>query len=169
MRLVLDGNLIDEHNQLVAELGDLIDKHGPDAPAAEEAAGRVVAHEQLVEDATVEFVFQAMGRGPWRKLHADHPPTEEQAAQGAGFDTDVFPFVAMAACLVSPKLTREQLEDLNDRVLDEVLFARLWGACLDVNVGEVVNRPGSAAARSVLRSVRLRSEQPSDSESVEAG
>lgn len=115
------------------------------SPDDETLAAELVALEDEVEAASTEFVFQ-VGRGLWRKLIADHPPTDEQKAQGAEFDVEEFPFVAMAEFLVEPVMSVEQLKQLNDEAFDEVKFSRLWGACLKAAVGGS-SRPSSEAAR----------------------
>lgn len=164
VRVVLDGDLLDEHAVLEAELATL----DPDSAEAAALAESIVALEDRVATAEVEFVFKGMGRGRWRKLAADHPPTDEQKVRGADFDVDVFPFLAMAESIVEPALTAEDLTALNDDVWDEATYQQVWGACLRANVAGALTRPESAAARSVLQNVRLRSVQPSDSESREA-
>lgn len=164
VRVVLDGDLLDEHAVLEATLATL----DPDSAEATALAERIVALEEQISAAEVEFVFKGMGRGRWRKLAADHPPTDEQKARGADFDVDVFPFLAMAESIVKPALTAEELTRLNDEVWDEQTYQQVWGACLRANVAGALTRPESAAARSVLQSVRLRSVQPSDSGSLEA-
>lgn len=108
-------------------------------------AADLVALEDEVAEASTEFVFQ-VGRGRWRKLMADHPPTDEQKAQGAEFDVDEFPFAAMAEFLVEPVMSAEQLKQLDDEAFDEVKFSKLWGACLKAAVGGQ-SRPSSEAAR----------------------
>lgn len=172
-RLCLDGDLLDEHQLLVEELGrarkDDERLNEPDrAPAIAE---QILELEDRIAAAETEFVFKAMGRGSWRKLVADHPPTPEQLAVDPQVDNDVevFPFEAMAASLEEPALTAADLRKLHDDVLDETQFQKLWTTCLVANLGTGVNRPESAAARSVLAAnARPKSEQPSDSESLEA-
>jgi hypothetical protein len=95
-------------------------------------------------------------------MMADHPPTNEQKAQGAEFDVEVFPFEAMAAFLVEPKMSVNDLVELNDSCLDEVKFSKLWGACLRAALGGA-SRPPSKAARSLL-SARGNSKPASSSE-----
>lgn len=143
--LVLDGDLIDQQEQLEEELSNL-DESSDEAVAVAE---QIVAVEAAMKAAEQEFVFKGMGRGRWRKMLADYPPTEDQAAQGAEFDVDEFPFYAMEASLVSPAMTVDQLKELNDESLDEVQFSLLWGACLRANLGGS-NRPSSEAARRIL-------------------
>lgn len=144
VRLLLDGDLVDQHEQMSAELGKL----NAESPEAKALAARVLDLESEMQKAEIEFVFQAMGRGRWLKMMADHPPTDEQAKQGAQFDTDTFPFVAMAECLVEPEVTVEALRTLNDEVLTEGQFGSLWASCLKANIGGG-SRPESLAAHAI--------------------
>lgn len=165
--IVLNGALLSAHEALLADLERAAEKFGGDSAEAADVAERLIASEATLAAAEQEYVFQAMGRGRWRKMKADHPPQEHQA--GAHFDLDEFPIKAMAASIVTPALTEDEIRHLVDEVLDEARFQKLWLACLDANLGEAVNRPESAAARFALRTVRHRSKQPSSSESDEAG
>lgn len=166
VKLCLDGDLLDEHAQLSERLAEAQatdeDTNEPDrAPAIAE---EIVALEQAIAEAEVEFVFRGMGRGRWRKMLADHPPTDAMKEDGAEFDVDEFPFEAMAACIVSPTLTVDQLKELNDESLDESQFSQVWNACLRVNLGGV-NRPSSEAARAIVQSSRGKSDSPGSLES----
>lgn len=170
--LVLDGGLLDEYAELEDQLAGLDEG----SPEALEVAEQIIAAEQALKAAEVEFVFQFNGRGRWNKMKADHPPSDEEAAAGAEFNLE-FPFHAMAACLVSPStieingdvvdLDVEGFERLNDELLDETQFTVLWAACARLYWGGRVTRPESQAARSILsgRNERPSSEQPSEQES----
>lgn len=157
VRLVLDGDLLDRQLQLNEQLAAAED----DSDAALAVAREIVELEAEIDEAGVEFVFRGMGRGRWRKLLAEHPPTDEQKTLGAEFDVDTFPFHAMAACLVEPALTVDDLQALEEDALDEVSFGQLWAACLKACLGSGANHPSSAAARRLLASVPPNSEQPS--------
>lgn len=150
VRLLLDGDLLDQHEQLSAEF----EADGENVELAE----RIVALEAEIRDAEVEFVFKGMGRGRWRALIAEHPPTDDQKAQGAEFNVDTFPFVAMAACLDEPRMTVDELKELNDRALTEVQFSHLWTGCLKAALGTGATVPSSEAARRHLANVRPNSE-----------
>jgi hypothetical protein len=158
VKLCLDGDLLDR----LAEATAAFDA----SPTDRALAQAVVDLEDQVAATEVEFVFKGMGRGRWLKMHAEHPPTDEQKAHGADVDTDTFPFEAMAGSLVEPALTAEELRELNDGALDEVSFGALWGACLQANIGGR-KRPPSEAARQLL-SEPGRSARRSSSESAEA-
>lgn len=154
VRLLLDGDLLDQHEQLAAELAAL----GEGSDQMTELSERILALEEEMKAAEVEFVFKGIGRGRWRAMIADHPPTEEQRAQGAEFNIDTFPFVAMAACLDEPRMTIDELVELNDRALNEVQFSLLWAGCLKAALGTGAALPSSEAARRHLANVRPNSE-----------
>lgn len=160
---MLDSDLLDEHERLTRELDEL-----PEGRNSEALAEQIVQLEEQIAEAEVEFVFRGLGRGRWRKLIADHPPTEEDQADGAEFDTQEFPFVAMAACLESPALTVDDLKTLNDEALSEMTFNALWAACLTANLGGGVSRPESRAAHAIRANGRHSSEPQSDSAGPEA-
>jgi hypothetical protein len=161
VRLVLDGDLLDEH----ARLEDALDAASDGEKR--EIAEQIVDCEQRLADAEVEFVFRGLGRPTWRKMVADHPPTDTQRAEGADFNVDTFPFEAMAASLVDPAMTADQVRELEEH-LDEVQFSTLWSACIRANVGGGVTRPESRAARAIMANGRRSSPQPSGSESPAA-
>lgn len=182
VRLCLDGVLKDEHKRLVAELerARAADASANQEPTAPAVARRVVEAEAEMDDVSAEFVFEGKGRGGWRRMKADFPPTEQDVAHGADFDSDRFPFHAMAECLVTPTSIEIDGEDVVldaagfmalEDVLDDVQFETLWFTCIQLHTGDKgsVNRPESAAARSVLeQSARLKSVPQSDSGSREA-
>lgn len=157
VRLLLDGELSD---QLDAVRSDF-EAAAPESDEARATAERLVALEDEAEKEKTLFVFQ-VGRGRWRKLIADHPPSEEHKALGAEFDPVEFPFVAMAEFLIEPKLTVDDLRSLEEDVLDEVQFNVLWGTCLKAAVGSGARDP-SLAARQLLNACGS-SKPASDSE-----
>lgn len=180
--LCLDGALRDEHARLSAVLArarasdDSLDGGQSDVAVAQ----RLTEVEAEMDEVTAEFVFEGKGRGGWRRMKADFPPQENDVAHGVDFDSDRFPFHAMAECLVSPAsieigdetvaLDADGFMALED-VLDDVQFEALWLTVIQLHTGDKrsVNRPESLAARSVLeQSARLRSVPPSDSESLAA-
>lgn len=170
VRLCLDGDLLDEHARLTADLEQArkADEASNEPDRAPAIARQIVDLEERIAADEIEFVFRGMGRGRWRKLAADHPPTDEQRQAGADFDIETFPFEAMAGSLESPDLSADDLRQLHDEVLDEVQFSHLWGACLKANLGSAVTRPSSQAARDVLQNSRGKSASPLTLASVEA-
>jgi hypothetical protein len=160
--LMLDGDLLAEHERLTVQF-----ERATDADKGAIAA-RIVDLEGAIADAEIEFVFRGLGRGQWRKLMADHPPTDEDKARGLDFNGATFPLVAMAATLIAPEFTLDELEELADDVLTVLDFERLWAGCLKANVGSGVTRPESRAAHAFMANGRPNSPQPSTSESPEA-
>jgi hypothetical protein len=161
-RLLLDGALADEYEQLEQALVDATDEADQEI-----LAHQVVDLEARMREAEVEFVFIGIGRGAWRRLVAKHPPSEDEKAAGAEFSIDNFPIEAMSASLVEPKLTVDELRRLNDEILTFEQYGQLWSACLRANVGSG-SRPESLAARAILANGGGKSQQPSKSESAAA-
>lgn len=156
--LVLDGDLLAEHERLTRELEVL-----PEGRNGESLAGEIVELEERIKDTEIEFVFRGLGRGTWRKLLADHPPTEADKQAGLDFDSGKFPVVAMAASIVSPALSIDDLRALTDETLTEVDFQMLWTCCLKANIGAGSTRPESRAAHAIMANGRHSSALPSDS------
>jgi hypothetical protein len=162
--LVLDGDLLDEHERLTAALASLPD--GGNSEALEDALDQL---DEQIREAEVTFVFRGIGRGRWRKLLADHPPTDEDKAIGSEFNSETFPFAAMAASIVEPSLSEADLLSLNEDALAEVDFQEIWLACLIANLGSAGStRPESRAARASAANGRRNSPPLSGSEYPEA-
>jgi hypothetical protein len=159
VKLVLDGDLLAEHERLNAEL-----EAAPEGGNVEELAQHLIDLEEQIRKAEIEFVFRGIGRGRWRKLLADHPPSDEDKAAGLDFSQENFPFAAMAASIVSPTLSEDDLRELDEETFTEVDFQKIWTCCLRANVGAGVTRPESRAAHAILANGRHSSPQPSDSE-----
>jgi hypothetical protein len=150
-RIVLDGQLLDEHALLL----DRFDEG--DEQEQSSLAVEVVASEERLKAAETEFVFHGTGRGAWRKLLGEHPPTDADKEAGADYNTATFPVAAMVATLVEPGMATDRFERMLNEELDEVRFGILWGACLKACLGGGANRPSSAAARRLLGSAPLTS------------
>lgn len=165
VRVCLRGDLIAAHQRADHELQQLLVGRGHDADTVA-AAEAVQAIEQQMRDATVEFVFQHLGRTAWTDLLAEHPPTDEQKAANPRLDNnpETFPYAAMAASCIAPEnATADSFRDLEERITAES-WDQMWAATLVANLGG--RDPGeSGAASAVLRRLRPRSEQPSDAES----
>jgi hypothetical protein len=62
----------------------------------------------------VEFALKlrAVSAATYDQLLADHPPTKEQTADGAGYNADTFAPAIIAAVVVEPALTVEQATEI---------------------------------------------------------
>lgn len=152
--LVLDGELLAEHELLSGQLK----AHAKDSPEAAAIAARILNIEDAMGESEVEFVFRGLGRGRWRALLAAFPPQPEDEKGGVDFDSQEFPFAAMAACLVEPALTVDDLKALHEEALSEMAFNQLWATCLQANVGSSSSRPESQVARGIAGSERPKSQ-----------
>lgn len=169
VRLCLLGNLSRDHEHLNGELVVAIGKHGDKHADVVQLAEQVRALEIDMRERATEFVYKALGRPAWKKLLADHPPTEEQLKDDPTlkFDPDEFPIAAMVASMIEPSgVTRSSLLRLIEKMTD-TQYLILWDACLAAN-GGVTGLGESKAASSVLRSSPPSSELPSDLVSAEA-
>lgn len=87
-----------------------------DEQTARQAADAAAAHEdaRTVLDAASEFLtFRALPRPVLEELIAQHPPTEQQAEEGAIFNPDTFPAAMVAAASVDGMRPEEAEELLN--------------------------------------------------------
>lgn len=143
---------------LVAELEEA------QARLAQESKGQLESPPELenhvaelskkVEAKTRTFVFSSIGKGAWRKLLADHPPTEAQLKADPSLDNnpETFPQAAMVACCTEPGMTVEQANWIATE-LPEMVFLRFWNAVLRCNVlgGDEKKAVTAAAHLSVSR------------------
>lgn len=149
--------LLDEHEAADKALGQALEDDArlnrePQAPAL---AVQVAQLEQRVEDAKTAFRFVSIGRKKWADLVASHPPSKDvlKADPRAEVDPETFPVEAIAASLVEPLMTVEQVRRL-EQSCDDAQWNVLWGACLAANVGGLES-PKSVLAGSILRASEL--------------
>lgn len=124
-----------------------------DETSAKELTAELVELEADKEAASVTMRFRTIGRKKYNKLVKAHPPTAEQVAeyQGANlvqdlnnpdgpkvptseeppYNPETFPDELIAATLVDPELTRDQLEELLDE-WNETEWMQLWMAAMSV-------------------------------------
>lgn len=136
--LLLDQDLAAAHQRLQAELTDalLSDEKENRHPVAPKIVDQIRALEAEIDAAKIMFRFKAIGRRAWQDLMLKHPPSKDvkKIDPRAQFDPERFPVAAVAASLVEPKMSVEQVALLEQR-LTEGQFSVLWGKCVDVNVG----------------------------------
>ncbi len=103
-RVCLRGDLIAEHEQAEADLRKALadDQTENRHAAAPAVARRVVDLEQQIDAASTDFVMQAIGQRAWSDLLAEHPPSEEDRADGWAFNSRTFLVAAVGASCVSP-------------------------------------------------------------------
>lgn len=62
----------------------------------------------------VTLKYQAIGSKAYDKLVSQHPPKNEQRAEGAAFNIDTFAPALIAACCVEPEMSREDAQGIWD-------------------------------------------------------
>jgi hypothetical protein len=151
--VLLKAKLRDEHARLEAQmLADLEQERkdpslaGPDRPASADA---LAEFEKRIEAEQRVFVIESMGYQEWLRLKIKYGPTDEHAALGFDYDPERFPVAALAASCVDPELPLGLDDDeaaeaeaegyvtawhLFEEV-DESVQNKLWGAVLEVNLG----------------------------------
>lgn len=60
----------------------------------------------------VEFELQALSAHELDKLQAKHQPTASQKLQGMAWNGDTFPPALVAACLVDPEVSAEEMTEI---------------------------------------------------------
>jgi hypothetical protein len=97
---------------------------------------------QLVMDNGVEVVMRSCGRGVWEDLKEKHPPLPEQIAEVKkqnpeavlDYNWKTFPVPAIAASIVQPEMTLEQVQEIWDsEEWNEAECARLLQMALQAN------------------------------------
>lgn len=151
VRLLLDGRIGSELDRLRAELrdavrSDMLSGGGLDARAP--AIEREIAEmERRAEEASVTFVFRAVGSAHLEDLKRRHPPTAGQleryreaakanpilAPDPPHFDPAGLMPELLAACAVDPAMTVEEAARLVDTLSDGEV-AELFEAAWSVNV-----------------------------------
>ncbi len=151
--------LRDEHGELDARLKQLRKERDTVDISDEEieTAERIAAIEAETESATQEFRFGCVGHRAWRDLLRDHPPTKEQLEahrqidqrQALDYNPDTFPHEAMAASCLEPKMTPDQVRQLEGLpTIDLTSWLNLWTACVQANVAAA--SPKSMAAAGLI-------------------
>jgi hypothetical protein len=97
---------------------------------------------QLVIDNGVEVVMRSCGRSVWEDLKEKHPPLPEQIAEVRkqnseavlDYNWKTFPVPAIAASVIQPEMTEEQVQELWDsEEWNEAECARLFQMALQAN------------------------------------
>lgn len=124
LKIYTRGDLLAEVTRLANEYSDLgkpltvedgpVNSPGGDRRAEIEARIQELEADILASEVTLDFV--ALGSTTLRLLQSAHPATDEQAAQGLIGNPDTFDVALVAACMSSPKMTPDQVEQLFDRI-----------------------------------------------------
>lgn len=169
-RILLDATMLAEHAHLEQQLVEVVQQRGdglgtaPSVAAKEaELAAQLVALEAAIHDAEDEFVFRSIGSTKWIELQAANPP---RPGDKVGYNPFTFPPAAVAASCASRDLGAADAAWLMAN-LDLSEWGKLWGACLEVNIGED-GRPKSQLASVLLRSNGTSSGTAAPGESLAA-
>ncbi len=115
-----------------------------------QAEADLEAAQGAADEASVTFVFEALGRQQFSDLRGEHPPTKEQRTEWKKrwlrtgmvehqipeleHNTDTFPPVLIAASCIEPVMTVGQATDLwNSAGWSDAELAELFGTALLVN------------------------------------
>lgn len=126
--ILLDGDLLAEHEAVSAELADVMAARTSLAggAGADELARRVQDLESQMREATVTFELVGIGNNAYRALVAEHTKGDE------GLSMVTFAPALVAACLRSPADVDVAwvFDSLNQGQVDELVSAAI-NACVD--------------------------------------
>lgn len=138
VEIVLDDDLVLEHDRLLIEL-EAARRNGHTEEQVAALEKDLANKRAAVDEVTKVLTFRAMGARRYDELVDEHPPTDQQQAEAqerfnrpAPYNPDTFPVALIAASLVEPELTVEEVERIwNEWNRDERLA--LFEAAMDVN------------------------------------
>jgi hypothetical protein len=116
-RICLRPDLVEELNNLHAKNFDRSSrfKSLAEAPPDTRYQEAIEALQAEIEEATVTFVFQGVGRRNFELMMQAHPPTDEQqerhkadTGEDLVWNTDTFPPALVAASSLTPKISKEE-------------------------------------------------------------
>ena len=151
--------LLELHEQLQREFVSSNARDiGMDSESPDVARRLADLEDELERDYQVTFKVRALPRRKWTDLLAAHPPTPQQRKmeQRLDFNPETFPTAAIAACLVEPKLSAEQVDELENGDehgnggLTDAQFNLLFNAVVSINQSGL-SAPKSAAAAAIRR------------------
>jgi len=146
-------HLLEEHADLEADLQRIAaeDQRLNRKPQLPVAAQKILDMEEQIDAARVPFKVSCLGARAWLDLLAKHPPTKEQKRGNPKLDhnPESFRVAAIAAALVDPELTAEQVAQLGDW-FTVAQWDELFYAVVEVNRGGG-DAPKSLVAGAILR------------------
>lgn len=135
VQLVTDGELLAELEAAQAELAAAaraVRSSLDDGIPTHVLAERVRELEQQVAESVVTFRFRGLGRNAYRRLQAEHKPTEDDEL----FNPETFTPALLAACSLDPVLTVDDVLDLFDALTEgqaDQLTRAAYLACTSVD------------------------------------
>jgi hypothetical protein len=126
VRICLNSELSQALSEVEAEL-QMAEVEAQELPSEETARHleEVKAHHEAARAAateqSVKFVFRSIGRKTYERLVRENPPTEQQREEAKvrgddpddlDWDSDRFPPILVAATLVDPEFTEEQVFEI---------------------------------------------------------
>lgn len=150
--IAFNSERADELNSLrvkVEGAKDLVEDNPRDKSLRSEYNALKVEFEELaneMEDEVVTFVFRSIGRSNFDQVIEECPPTSQQLKEASNdgedppsWNTDTFPPAIIAAAIVEPELTEEQVYEIwESEDWSHAEVASLYLAALDVNQSRTV-------------------------------
>lgn len=134
LQIILDPEAYEAYEEAQALLSEATAENRTEREEALEAA------KERLSDAVVTMKFQSVGRKRYDEIIDAHPATEEQKAQAKkqgieetpSYNLETFPPALVAASLVEPDLTLEDVQELYD-TWNNAEVMELFLAALEVN------------------------------------
>lgn len=149
--LCLAGDLVEEIAQLERQLeaakpGESLGDANPKRVIAEQ----IVAVQEQMHEATVQFHLRALPARAWGQLWAKWPVKADGEADEV-WEERVFPcyLELISRTCQDPVMSVEQVDELTE-MLHSAALSRLVGACISLNRGDV-DVPNSAAASALTQ------------------
>jgi hypothetical protein len=141
VRLISDLDLAEELEQAqedVRRLRIMTQGTGGETSAAQlpAAEARLAELRERAQEFVTVYKFQSIGSKRYDRLVSEHPPTEEQIKQfgdEVAWNSETFPAALIAASMVSPVMTAEDLQVLIDEDLNSAELLTIFDAALTVN------------------------------------
>lgn len=145
--IAMDGEKADSFNEAVAGLHEAMDKSAEDPGNKTLSANMYELKEHVnelrsdIEDYIVDFVFRSVGRRRYEELVSECPASKKQIADSKrdgldepGWNPDVFPPTLIAAALVEPEMTSEDVFEMwESEEWNQAELVTLFMAAMAVN------------------------------------
>lgn len=147
--LCLAGEIVEEIADLERQLAQLPPATSLAGNGRRELAERIVAAQERMREATVDFRLRAQPARVWQPFWSGMPERAETESEDA-WQGRIFPFYAelVSRTVVDPAMTTAQVGELVD-IISAGSWNRLGNACIAVNMGEV-DVPNSDAASELI-------------------
>ncbi len=132
--ILLEPDLLVDFARLTRQhkIAEAFDEKSNKRDTAPEIQGRLDELQVEIEAETVTFVFRALRRKDYRKLIADHPPSDDDAEEGFDFNPETLGPELISRSAIDPEMTLAEVENLWDE-WDDGTVTEIYSVALLVN------------------------------------